>query len=56
MMNASNSIKLIRGNQMGEFEVAQLDVKRVQEGLPQHLLGTILVFATIQKMELLFWA
>ena len=44
MMNAQDSIELVRAIQMGEFEDAQLEVKRAQKGLPQHLYETISAF------------
>jgi len=44
-MNAHDSLELVRAIQMGEFEDAQLEVKRAQKGLPQHLYETISAFA-----------
>ena len=44
-MNVHDSLELVRAIQMGEFEDAQLEVKRAQKGLPQHLYETISAFA-----------
>jgi ATP-dependent DNA helicase RecG len=44
-MNALDSLELVRAIQMGEFEDAQLEVKRAQKGFPQHLYETISAFA-----------
>jgi ATP-dependent DNA helicase RecG len=44
-MNAHDALELARAIQMGEFEDAQLEVKRAQKGLPQHLYETISAFA-----------
>jgi len=45
MVNAQDAFELVQTIQMGEFEDAQLEVKRAQKGLPQHLYETISAFA-----------
>ncbi len=45
MMNAQDALDSVHAIQMGEFEDAQLEVKRGQKGLPQHLYETISAFA-----------
>jgi ATP-dependent DNA helicase RecG len=44
-MNTQDALELIQTVRAGEFEDAQIEVKRAQRGLPQHLYETLSAFA-----------